>query len=163
MKFYSEITKDFYDSEKALLDAEAAATATTECDMCECREECESDQCVHTKDVESKDTTETKLTRKQLAANVEKADKVLAEARANLEVANQKAEKLSKEYLKSIEDLLNPARKAVNDAQAAKYEAIREFNEEYGPYKVSYTGDKAAQEMINTIRDMNRIFKRFWF
>ena len=51
---------------------------------------------------------------------------------------------------------MEPAKKAVSDAEKAKYKAIKEFNDSYGAYQVTYTGARAAEEMLKTLRELDR-------
>ena len=106
-------------------------------------------------------------TRKELAAAVEAADEKVKQAYADYETARGKAEELSKKYLEEINALLDPAQKAVKEAERLRYEAIRNFNDSYGAYQVTYTGAKAADEMMKAISNINsranKIFRdMFW-
>ena len=113
------------------------------------------------------DEAATVPTRKELASAVEAADEKVKQAYADYETAKAKAEDLSKKYVEEINDLLDPAQKAVKEAERLRYEAIRNFNDSYGAYQVTYTGAKAADEMIKAISNINsranKIFRdMFW-
>ena len=113
------------------------------------------------------DETATVPTRKELATAVEAAEERVKQAYADYETARGKAEELSKKYLEEINAILDPAQKAVKEAERLRYEAIRNFNDSYGAYQVTYTGAKAADEMMKAINNINsranKIFRdMFW-
>jgi len=151
MKFYSELTKEIYDTEKQLQDAERKfVKETNKNDIRMAKAE--------------KDAPVNKVpTKKQLAANVEKAEEAVNEAQANLRLANQKAQELSKKYLAEIDSIVEPAKKQLKDAQQARYDAIRKFNEAYGAYTTTYTGTRAADEFARAVADMQSFFPLFRF
>lgn len=107
-------------------------------------------------------------TRKELAAAVEAADEEVKRAYAQYESAKVKAQELSKKYLEEIDAILDPAQNAVKAAEQKRYEAIRQFNDSYGAYQVTYTGAKAADEMMKALSNINTransLFRdMFWF
>ena len=113
------------------------------------------------------DETATVPTRKELATAVEAAEERVKQAYADYETARGKAEELSKKYLEEINAILDPAQKSVKEAERLRYEAIRNFNDSYGAYQVTYTGAKAADEMMKAINNINsranKIFRdMFW-
>ena len=113
------------------------------------------------------DEAATVPTRKELASAVEAADERVKQAYADYETAKGKAEELSKKYLEEFNALLDPAQKAVKEAERLRYEAIRNFNDSYGAYQVTYTGAKAADDMMKAISNINsranKIFRdMFW-
>ena len=147
MKYFSEVTKKLYDSPEALDAAEKLVAEK--------------------KVKEEKKRVEEATSKKQLVAAIEKADAVVEDCKAQYELAKKKVEEISKKYLEDVDAIMEPAKKAVKDAEAERYECIRKFNELYGPYTRSYTGTKAANEFAKTLDDLNRInsdfFKRlFW-
>lgn len=151
MKFYSEKLDKLFDTPEELQAAETPKkkkrAATTEAPVV--------------------DETATVPTRKELATAVETADEKVRQAYADYETAKAKAEELSKKYLEEINALLDPAQKAVKEAERLRYEAIRNFNDSYGAYQVTYTGARAADEMMKAINNINarasKIFRdMFW-
>lgn len=156
MKYYSEKLDQLFDSKTELEYAEKSADLKKIMDADDDEEDCE-------------DTiSEATPSRKQLASDVESAENKLKEEYANYEVAKQKVEELSKKYLEEVDSIMEPAKKAVQDAERARYEAIRKFNEAYGAYQVTLTGDRAAQEMVRALNDINNIHRNifkniFWF
>lgn len=149
MKFYSEKLNKLFDTPEALNEAEASMP------KCKCAAKDEN--------------YEEKLpSKKQLAADVDAAEEKLKAAYAEYEVAKKQIEELSKTYLESVEAILTPAKEAVKTAEKARYEAIRKFNDSFGAYQVTLTGDKAAKEMLRAMNEMNNMQRKvfnnaFWF
>lgn len=138
MKFYSEKLDKLFDTPEELQAAETPKK----------KKKAATEQPVV-------DETATVPTRKELASAVEAADERVKQAYADYETAKGKAEELSKKYLEEINALLDPAQKAVKEAERLRYEAIRNFNDSYGAYQVTYTGAKAADEMMKAISNIN--------
>lgn len=148
MKFYSEKLDKLFNSEQELNEAEAATKKA--------------------KKITVKETQETQPTKKQLANEVEAADAKVKQAYANYEAAKAKAEEMSKKYLAELNAILEPAEIAVKEAENVRYEAIRKFNDSYGAYHVTYTGARAADELMKAMSQLNaptnKWFKDlFWF
>lgn len=160
MKYFSDVTKEMYETPEALEEAEAA--------YLEARDGCNDDVSELnpelTTNVENKEPQ--KPTKKQLAKDVEDAEQELQAANSELSIAQKQVEELSKDYLKAVDEILAPAKKRVQEAQQAKYNAISRFNAEYGAYQVTYTGSRAAEEMLRAMDALNartaHIFRNFW-
>jgi DNA repair exonuclease SbcCD ATPase subunit len=167
MKYFSEITNQPYDTIEELEVEEAKAKARELIETYsekECSTE-NSHDCAISADEEIQ--VFEKPSRKQLAAEVEVADDKLREANANLEVANTQVEELYQRYLKEAEEIIGPAKRAVQEAHRARYLAIERFNKEYGAYQVTYTGARAADEVLKAMNDLarttNMFRSMFWF
>ena len=145
MKFYSEVTKQLYDTEAELMAAESQV-------------KCKPIKRMAKLEQSSGEQPAQIPTKKQLAAKVEAAEAGVNEARANLELARQQAQELSKKYLEDIDAIMNPAKQKLQDAQKTRYNAIRAFNDAYGPYTATYTGEKAADEFARAVSDMTSFF-----
>ena len=150
MKFYSEKLDKLFDTPEELQAAETSKK----------KKKAVNEQ-------PAVDESATVPTRKELASAVEAADERVKQAYADYETAKGKAEELSKKYLEEINALLDPAQKAVKEAERLRYEAIRNFNDSYGAYQVTYTGAKAADEMMKAISNINsranKVFRdMFW-
>lgn len=165
MKYYSEITKELYESQDELLEAEANMLEANDIDHCDGKcSQCTCDSCdveddINTLDAEEKEVLNNKYnkpSKKELANKIEQTDTNLKQAYADYKVAEQQVSELSKTYLEAVDALLNPAKQAIKDAEKAKYEAIKEFNDMYGAYQVTYTGARAAEEMLKTLKDLDR-------
>lgn len=156
MKFYSEKLNQVFDTPEQLEEAEKNVKSVSKKRAVKEQVSQASEEVVDTQ-------TPTK---KQLAADVEAADDKLKEAYANYEAARARVEEISKKYLEETKEILDPAAKAVKDAEKARYAAIRKFNDSFGAYQVTYTGAKAADEMLKAINNLNErslIKNLFWF
>lgn len=142
MKYYSEKTKEIYDSPELLAEAERKY----------------SDMNTNKRMAKAIKEEMKVASKKQLAANVEAAEAKVDEARANLELAKQKAQEISKKYLEEIDQLMEPAKQQLKDAQKIRYEAIQKFNDAYGAYTTSYTGARAADEFARAVSEMSSFF-----
>ena len=140
MKYYSEKLDQMFDSIEDLTAAEASRSKK--------KKSAPSATCASA-------NVENVPSRKELANAVEVADNQLKEAYANYESAKAKVEELSKKYLEEVDCILEPAKKTVKEAERARYEAIRKFNDTYGAYQVTYTGARAADEMMKAISNIN--------
>lgn len=161
MKFYSEKLDKLFDSAEELAQAEQMTKSATKK-----KKTAKVDEAV-INDVITEQTQPEVPTRKQLAAEVEAADEALKEAYANYDAAKLKTEELSRKYLEEVNAILDPAQSAVKNAEKKRYEAIRNFNDSFGAYQVTYTGAKAADEMMKAISNINsranKIFRdMFW-
>lgn len=146
MKFYSEKLDKLFDTQEALAEAENSAVNKK-------KKKTVTSQPEVVAPVE--DAVAQVPSKKQLAMDVESADEKLKEAYANYESAKIKVEELSKKYLAEVNEILEPAQKCVKDAEKNRYEAIRKFNDSYGAYQVTYTGARAADEMMKAISNIN--------
>lgn len=144
MKFYSEKLDKLFETQEELIAAEHAATNK------------KKKKAVVTEEAPTAEETVAQVpSKKQLAMDVEAADERVKEAYANYESAKSKVEELSKKYLAEVNEILEPAQKCVKDAEQSRYEAIRKFNDSYGAYQVTYTGARAADEMMKAISNIN--------
>ena len=156
MKYYSDILDEFFETEEQCKKAESECLENMvppedeeSCDeCCVCEKSIPCDEC---KVEEKKETAPTK---KDLADRVQKCEEKVKEAYALYSVAEKKVNELSKQYLEEVGKILSPAEKAVKDAEAEKCQAIKDFNDSYGVYRVSYTGARAAEEF-------NRAWRKF--
>lgn len=144
MKFYSEVTKQLYDTQDQLVEAELKF----------------NNQNVNKRMAKAEKLVKNEElpTKKQLAAEVEAAEQKVSEAKANMELAKQRAQELSKKYLEEIDAIIEPAKQQLKDAQKARYDAIQRFNEAYGAYTTTYTGARAADEFARAVADMTSFF-----
>ena len=150
MKYYSEVTKNLYDTMDQLEEAEASITG------CKVKKRAAK---MENNGVKSEPKIPTK---KQLASDVEAAEAKVREAQANMELAKQKAQDLSKKYLEEIDAIMEPAKQMLKDAQKARYDAIQKFNDAYGAYTTTYTGARAADEFARAVADITSFFPRFF-
>ena len=155
MKFYSDKLDQIFDTPEALEEAEAA--------ICTCNKVDDDFKDKNLNDYDCKCKEKVKApTKKQLAADVDAAEEKLKEAYAEYDIAKAQVEELSKTYLESVEAILTPAKEAVKNAEQARYDAIRRFNESFGAYQTVLTGDRAAKEMIRAINEINSVHRKLW-
>lgn len=119
MKYYSDKTKKFYETE----------------------EECEKDEEIF----DSYKRRNSNL-KKQLAKKVEDSDKELNDAYDKYKIAKDEASKILKEAEERANAVVNDARAEVVKAQKNKEDTLRNFNEKFGNYTVTYTGEDAVKE-----------------
>lgn len=136
MRFYSDELKRFFDTEEQCLAEEEKARQAAE---------------------------EKKVTKAKLAKAVEDAEKDLDEAYAGLEEAKQKVAELQKEYDEKVDAIMNPARDVIKECIKTRAEAIKEFNDNFGVYTTTYSGNKALNEFAKTAAMMDQFWKRFYW
>lgn len=156
--------------------------------------QCEADDKAYNKTLETKKKeNELSSIKKELSKEVEKAEDSLTEAyakynklkeevKADLEKSNKEVAAYLKEatdtYNKSRETAasmiqkateeatakLKPAKDAIKQAEAAKCNAISTFTRKCGPYKVTYTGERAEKEFEKVRKSFDDIFDfSHWF
>ena len=145
MKFYSEKLNQMFDTPEQLEQAEATTTTKRK-----------------GRKLTDEPAKEAQPTKKQLAAEVEAADEAVKAAYVDYESAKAKVEELSKQYLDQVNSIIEPAKKAIKDAEQKRYDAIRRFNETFGAYQVTYTGARAADELLKAITSLNSRANRFY-
>ena len=71
-------------------------------------------------------------------------------------------EDIINEAKKQVKDILDPAKKEISDAENERMEAIKEFNEKYGVYTETFSGDKAVEQYNRVLNQFNSTFENFW-
>ena len=135
MKYYSDTLKALFDTEEALLSAEETA-----------RQQQES----------------KKLNKAKLAKAVEDAEKEIEAAYKILEDATKQVTDIQKEYDKKVDEIMNPANENLQKCLKKRAEAIKAFNDKYGAYTTTYTGNKALNEFYQTMQRFDKLLN-FWF
>lgn len=143
MKYYSEITKKNYNSEKECLEAEKQYALKS--------------------NEESKKQTQLSIRKKQLAKAIEEADEKVTQANKEYEIAKAEAKKVAEEADKKIDEIFTNAENKIKEAESSKFKLIQKWNEEFGTYNKTYTGKKALEEYEKAINRFNNLFKFFWF
>lgn len=139
---YKELEGKTFDTVKACQDAEAAVDKERKAAV-------------------ARDKEASKL-RKTLAADVDKAEKQLTDAYIAYDKAEEKVKALLDEFNKQRNDILEPAKKAVRDAEEARTQAIISYNKQCGPYQKTYTGDKAQEEYLRMVKNFDAVVNNFW-
>ena len=119
MRYYSDELKQFFNTEESLLAAEETA-----------RQKQES----------------AKATKAKYAKAVKDAEAEIELAKKAYEEAEQKVAELQKTYDEKVKAIMDPARKRYIEANRVRATAIKKFNDKYGTYTTTYTGDDALEE-----------------
>lgn len=144
MKYWSELLQKPFDTEKECLQAEKEFK----------RKKAQEDA---TKSAISAD-------KKFMAGKIEEADKKLKEANESYKLAKNKAAEILEKSNKEVETILEEAREVVRQAEKDRLEAVRAFNEKYGAYTTTLTGEKATEEFNKAISKLTDDFNPFkWF
>lgn len=118
------------------------------------------------KEDESKKEAEKKALvskeKKELADAVKSADDKVKEAEKSYQEARDKAAEILQKANEEAEDILKASLKDVDKAREERMLAIKAFNDKYGAYVSSYTGDKALEEYNRFVKNLNRSFNSFW-
>lgn len=136
MRYYSDQLKQFFETEEACLAAEETA-----------RQEAEN----------------KKITKAKLAKNIEDADKNIETAYQGIEAAKKAVLELQKEYDQKVDALMDPALKTLQEAMKQRTDAIKAFNDKFGVYTTTYTGNQALNEFAKIDSMMNKLWKRFYY
>lgn len=137
MRYYSDKLKKLFENEKDLTTAEKEFDETLE--------------------------KKEKDTKKEMAKAIEKANSEIDDARENYAKVYKEADELVKKARKEAEELLSPAKEKIEEAQKKKYDAVKAFNDKYGTYTVSYTGEKAYNEFKRNSDWFNYMFNKFFW
>lgn len=104
--------------------------------------------------------------KKEKAAAIQAADDALALAQTELDKAREEGRKLIEDAQAEAKKLIKEAAGKVRVASDKKYEAISDFNKEFGTYTTTYTGQKALEEYNRMTRHFNDILDNIfkgWF
>ena len=143
MKYFSEMLNKFFDEEKELTEAEANYEKLQQ--------------------EKEEEKAKEKQNKKLMAQAIEEADKEIDEAQENYIRATKEAKELIKQSTEEADKkLIIPAQERLKDARQKRYDAIKQFNEKYGPYSVTYTGNKAYTEFKRNYDFINQFFDNFF-
>lgn len=103
--------------------------------------------------------------KKELAANVQTAEDKVSEALDNYERVREEAHKKVAEAQADANKMLKEAEQKYTDASNERYEALKNFNKEFGAYTTTYTGKQALEEYNRVSKSMSRVFDNMckWF
>lgn len=136
MKYYSEELKKVFNSPEELEKAESDAKE------------------LEVKEEESK---------KSLALRIDKANDEVEKAYEAYDAAKEEAAKILEESNEKIDTILKNAQKVIEEAESKKTEAIKKFNEKFGVYTTTYTGEKAIKEFNKRMDRLSKDFFHLWF
>lgn len=144
MKYWSELLQKPFDTEKECLQAEKEFK----------RKKAQEDV---TKSAISAD-------KKLMASKIEEADKKLKDANENYKLAKNQAAEILEKSNKEVQEILDVAKESVRQAEKDRLEAVRAFNEKYGAYTTTLTGEQATEEFNKAISKLTNDFNPFrWF
>lgn len=143
MKYYSEKLDKMFDSEDDLFKAE--------------EEKAENELAVE------KEKTALSKAKKAEAEKVQLADKEVDEAQENLKKVREEAQTLIRKVNQEAEVMLKEAYAKLSKSQENRFNALKEFNEKFGPYKTYYTGEKAYNEFQKALSYFDNMFNDFRF
>lgn len=137
MKFYSEKLDKVFDTTAELVAAETQAD--------------------HKAEEEAKAAEKALISKekKGYADAVKKAEDEVAKAQ-------EEFNKVRKEAYEECRNKIREASKVLSEKQEARYEALKAFNEKYGPYTKTYTGENAYNEFKKAVDSFNDFFRYFW-
>lgn len=147
MKYYSEILKSLFETER-------------ECESAE--EEYLKKQQKEEAEKKAKAALVSKE-KKELSDAVDLAEANLSKAYENYDLVKEEVRKIIEESNKKALDILNPAKEAIKAAQKEKYTAISNFNKKYGTYTAQYTGDKAYKEFKRSLSWLEDYLNTLWY
>lgn len=136
MKFYSEELKKFFETQEQCLAAEEKARI---------------------------DAEEKNITKAKLAKAIDDAEKLVDEAYEELELAKKQVCELQAEYDAKVDNIMTPAVNKVSESTKIRAEAIKKFNDNYGVYTTTYTGNKALNEYLKIENMMNQLWKKLYW
>jgi C1A family cysteine protease len=134
MRYYSDELKKFFDTEKECKEAELKAQISAE---------------------------HKKANKAVMAKVIEEADAQLEVAYTELEKAKEQVKELQKEYDAKVDSIMNPAMTNVKECTKKRAEAIKAFNDKFGVYTTSYTGNQALNELHKMNNIFDNIFNKF--
>lgn len=138
MKYLSEVLNKVFDSEEELKEAEAKAAEEKEKEAAE-------------KALVSKE-------KKEYANAIQKVDEEVAKKQEAFLDARKQAQKILSDAQAEANKIVRAASKELSEAQEKRFEALKAFNEKFGPYSISYTGEKAYNEFKKTLDWFNSFF-----
>ncbi len=121
------------------------------------------EQCLAEEEKARQAAEEKKVTKAKLAKAVEDADKALDKSYECLELAKQQVAELQKEYDEQVDAIMNPVLELIKECAKNRADAIKEFNDKFGVYTTTYTGNKALNEMLKMNKAINQFWKRFYY
>lgn len=129
MKYYSEVLDRLFDTEKQLKEEECAYM-----DMAKKPKHSHKDA---TEEKKRAQQTKNAPTKESLLNKIDEAEKELNAAQAKYKEAEKEATILSEEYLKMLNDIMQPAKKQVQVATEKKQKAMELYESIYGTDDIS--------------------------
>lgn len=111
---------------------------------------------------EKEKSNERSKQKKELADAVIRAENELDEAWEVLEEKNKEAAKIISDAKEQAANLLKPYEEAVNAANEKRWNAVRNYNAQFGAFGIKYTDEKALTEYKRISDCFNKVFNNFW-
>lgn len=156
MKIISEITGKEYKSVQECEQAEKAFLLKQKL------EKEEKENYLKKVDEEKNKLATISAQKKELANKVEAENDKLDKAYEKYTEAKKQAREIVEEANKKARELLEPIEKEIRDCKTAKYNALMDFNKQFGAYNVKYTGEKAEKEYNRFLRERDDIWNNFF-
>lgn len=99
--------------------------------------------------------------KKELADAVKESDNKVRQAEESYEKSKTEANRIIKEANEKAREILTEGLNGVEAATKERTKAIQTFNNEFGPYMISYTGDAASKEYARWMREVDNILRFF--
>ena len=96
--------------------------------------------------------------KKELADNIREAENKVSLALEEYEKVREDARKKVAEAQEEAKKMLKEVENKYSEASNERYEAIRNFNKEFGAYTTTYTGKQALEEYNRFSKSMSRFF-----
>lgn len=142
MKYFSEKLNKQFDTEKECLEAEAKY----------------DEEQKKTEVAVSERKAEVSRRKKELSDQITVADKDIDSAYKELDAAKEEANKIVAEAKKRANEIVRKAVEKVDSAASTRRDLVEKFNDEFGPYMVTYTGSRADEEYNRLIRKIKNAF-----
>ena len=103
--------------------------------------------------------------KKELADKINAAENKVNEASAKYNLAKKEAAEIITKAKAEANKLLTDAKENLDNAYKERWQAIQDFNTEFGAYQVTYTGAKALEEYEKAVTQVFSMWDKFfdWF
>lgn len=146
MKYYSDITEKVYNTEEELKAAEKEVLDKKE------QEE-------KNKKALAEKNTAVSAKKKELSTEIRKQEDAINEAYKELEEARKKANEILAEARKRANAVVKTASDKLDEETQKRRDLITSWNKEFGPYTVTYTGERAEEEYRRTLHRIKSMFE----
>ena len=147
MLYYSELLKDTFETPEACEAAEKEF------------EEKENER----KEKEAEQKTALSKKKKELANCVEESEEALKRAYEDLEQCKDECRAIRERCVQKIKEKMDEAREAVRTAEKNRFDAVSQFNKEFGAYTKVLSNDEIRQELQRSVNWINDLFNGFFF
>ena len=150
MKYYSDITEKVYNTEEDLKIAEKGFLAS------KAEEEKKGKSLTDKGDSEKSAVSARK---KELSTDIREQERAVTAAYKQLEEAKKTAQKIMAQARHDADEVIKEATEVLNNEISIRKDLIKQFNEEFGPYTVTYTGERAEEEYYKALNRIKALFE----